>query len=459
MSGGYQKYICRACGYIYDEAEGDPDSGIKPGTRFGDIPDDWYCPICNVGKDDFVLIQENAPSSVTPINQPASVKTGCKGSAGHIVIVGSGMAAWSLVEEIRQRDQAVPILMVTSDNGDYYYKPRLSVSLSHQTRPEQIVMQQATVSASQYAIELLPETRVLRIDTDNHRIYTPCGGIEYGKLVLATGASASMPGPLQTMANDIYHLNDINAYNRLHRQMQQADIKHIAIIGAGLIGVEVADDLASAGYHVTLLDIAPRPLAGLLPDHMTSWLTGYLAAKGIDFMDNACLQRCEKSVDGYQLLLDKDRAVACDLVIAATGLVPNVQLARDAGLSCKRGIRVDSCMKTSMDDIYALGDCVEIDGDYLPFIEPLREQARTLAKTFLSNVHPYQARPYPIHVKTRIPISILRPANLNGEWEIIDDDGAGNCRMEYRVEGRLCGFLLTGNHVADEPKMLTGLAA
>lgn len=69
MSQPYRKYICKTCGLIYDEADGDPDSGLAPGTRFEDIPDDWYCPLCLVSKADFVLIEDKpkVAADATPL--------------------------------------------------------------------------------------------------------------------------------------------------------------------------------------------------------------------------------------------------------------------------------------------------------------------------------------------------------------------------------------------------------
>lgn len=109
----WRQYICLACGLIYDEEQGDPDGGLPPGTRFEDIPDDWECPLCGVGKGDFELYEP-------PAAAPAPAAPAVAPSRDSIVVVGAGLAGWSLVEALRALDQEVPITLVTACQGDIY---------------------------------------------------------------------------------------------------------------------------------------------------------------------------------------------------------------------------------------------------------------------------------------------------------------------------------------------------
>lgn len=129
-------YICTICGWIYDEAKGDPDSGIAPGTRFEDIPDDWYCPLCGVTKADFELYSPSSPSAQQPIVAPVITRS----RTDSIVILGGGTAGWSVARKLRELDATVPITLVTACSGDIYTKPELSVALSrnltHEKTPQ-----------------------------------------------------------------------------------------------------------------------------------------------------------------------------------------------------------------------------------------------------------------------------------------------------------------------------------
>ena len=132
----YQQYICRACGLIYDEAEGDPDSGLAPGTRFEDIPDDWECPLCGVTKTDFELFEKRAAAAASA----AGLQT------TGIVVVGAGLAGWGVVEAIREHDAGVAITLICACTGDRYHKPELSVALSRGLTAKKLVRESARVA-------------------------------------------------------------------------------------------------------------------------------------------------------------------------------------------------------------------------------------------------------------------------------------------------------------------------
>ncbi|MEJ2644293.1 MAG: rubredoxin [Gammaproteobacteria bacterium] len=110
---GYRRYLCRVCGFIYDEAKGDPDGGLPPGTRFEDIPEDWMCPLCGVGKADMVLMAER-PSTAGARAVPG-VSRGRRGmQSDPVVVVGGGIAGWTAVERIRAYLPEQPITLVSA---------------------------------------------------------------------------------------------------------------------------------------------------------------------------------------------------------------------------------------------------------------------------------------------------------------------------------------------------------
>ncbi|MBF0256037.1 MAG: rubredoxin, partial [Gammaproteobacteria bacterium] len=104
MSAGADLYRCVICDWIYDPAKGDPDGGIPPGTAFEDIPNDWLCPVCGVGKADFERIAK-AKAAVTTAPSLRRQKP--------LVIIGSGIAGYSLAKEMRKRDPGLPITILT----------------------------------------------------------------------------------------------------------------------------------------------------------------------------------------------------------------------------------------------------------------------------------------------------------------------------------------------------------
>ena len=116
--GDWKQFLCRACGWIYDEKIGDPDGGLPAGTRFEDIPDDWQCPLCGVTKRDFEPFTPRNINIVKPQVNPA-------GDTGGLLVIGAGMAGWAVIEAVRSLDPDYPITLITADSGDRYHKPQL----------------------------------------------------------------------------------------------------------------------------------------------------------------------------------------------------------------------------------------------------------------------------------------------------------------------------------------------
>ena len=121
------RWECIVCGLIYDEKEGWPDDGIPAGTKWSDVPDDWLCPDCGVGKDDFELIPGSEGEAVdAAASENEEAEHTQTNSTRHIVIVGSGLAGYALVSGLRKLDAEVPITLVTRDGGESYAKPMIS---------------------------------------------------------------------------------------------------------------------------------------------------------------------------------------------------------------------------------------------------------------------------------------------------------------------------------------------
>ena len=130
-----KKWLCIVCGVIYDEAEGWPQDGIPPGTRWEDVPEDWKCPECGVGKADFEMLEiagEEVPSAspAIAVSAVAAANPVTQCSPHPVVIVGSGHAGYGLAQAIRQRDPHAEIIVLTRESGHLYSKPALSIATS-----------------------------------------------------------------------------------------------------------------------------------------------------------------------------------------------------------------------------------------------------------------------------------------------------------------------------------------
>ncbi|RPH19881.1 MAG: rubredoxin [Alteromonadaceae bacterium TMED7] len=409
----WRQYICRACGLIYDEEEGDPDSGLLPGTRFEDIPDDWECPLCGVTKTDFELFEKQEVSFAQQ-TVPFSKQPG-------IVVVGAGTAGWSVIEAIRKVDTEVPITLVSACNGHRYHKPELSVAISRGLDGEKLVKETAEQAGKRLQVKLLTSTFAVSINSSVNELRTTRGTVQYTQLILAQGAKPFLPEELSS--EKCWSINDLKSWMGLEELLRSSP-QRIAIIGAGMIGCELAEDLNKAGHKVTILNRDPYPLSTLLPETAANFLVESMEQQGIKHLSNTEVNEVRTTTDGYsQLILNNDTTVIYDHLIVATGLITESRLASKANLEFNRGIAVDpTSLQTSKDNIYALGDCISFNGIPCRFIEPIQYQARAIVNDIFSlNEAGYKHNPPIIRLKTRsLPVVIRGLPQGKGEWRVVN---------------------------------------
>lgn len=450
----YKRWICEACGFIYDEAKGDPDSGLAPGTRYEDIPEDWFCPLCGMKKSELRPLPDPVPLVANKNKTTTSVNpSSFRGGSDYIVIVGAGIAGWSVAEAIRRRDADRPVLLVSACKGLVYPKPAISMALSQGKSADDLVDKDAATYAAELNIEARPNTRVLKIDTARKRLVTPKGAINYGKLVLALGAHQRELPIDGDAAESVLRVNDIASYKRLQQALANG-ARHVTILGAGLIGCEFANDLSRAGYAVRVVDPAARPLIGLLPEPMSEALRQRLENDGVEWHLHTTLSTLVQENERLLVTLADGVVFATDIILSAAGLVPNTALARKCGLKVDAGIATDNNMLTSDSDIYALGDCASVGGQVFAFIEPIRRQAEAIAADLEGHSERFVPLPPLVRIKTpSMPMSVSRRRDANDgmTWHLVSNDDSG-CRFEITDGERLIGFALSDRLASDAAK-------
>jgi rubredoxin---NAD+ reductase len=403
----WQEYICHACGYVYKELDGDPDGGLAAGTRFADIPEDWACPLCGVTKSDFELY---APPGLDALRARLSttapaLKRQARQSPG-VVIVGGGRAGWEVAEALRAHDQNLPITLVTACAGDVYDKPLLSVALARKTGPDKFIRETGVATAQRMQVQLLAHTHAIHIDPDTQQLRTTRGSLRYTHLVMAQGAQG-VPSPTLP-AHLCWRINHLAAYQKLRAALGNTPRK-VVIAGAGLVGSELANDLALGGHHVTLLDVQDQPLARWAAQAAGHQLLEAWQTLPIQFIGQVKVANVEKTISGYSVTTACGQVLEADQVIAATGLQTPSRLALSAGLEWANGIAVDAqTLRTSNARIHALGDCISINGQTSRYIEPITRQARTIAADIVAAAPlPYELRPAVVRVKTSsLPLTL-----------------------------------------------------
>ncbi|MBI3431147.1 MAG: FAD-dependent oxidoreductase [Hydrogenophilales bacterium] len=375
-----------------------------------------------------------------------------------IVIVGSGLAGYTLLKEIRKRDTATPVMLVTADDGAFYSKPNLSNALTAGKTAAALAGASAENMAADLNATILTHVRVTAIDTQGQRICTSTGELEYGKLVLALGADPIPHGLAGEGAASVLAVNDLSDYAAFRGAIDGK--RRITVLGGGLIGCEFANDLAHAGFAVDVVHLGEWPLERLLPVEAGQRLADSLAALGVAWHFGRTGKSVERTADGYRIELDNGEIIAADVVLSAIGLRPRTQLAQAAGIRVGRGIQTGRLLETSVSNVYAMGDCAEVEGLSLPYVQPLMVQARALAATLTGTSTPVAYPAMPVMVKTPAhPVAVLPPKlGAAGGWKVACGD-TGICALHVDDSGRLQGFALTGSETGRRNTLMKELAA
>lgn len=365
-----------------------------------------------------------------------------------IIIIGAGLAGYQTAREFRKLDQTTPLTIITADDGRYYPKPQLSTAQTSKKSSDTLATATAETMATQLNAEILTNTNVTGINTLGKTLIANHAKLHYDKLVIACGADVIKPALTGDATNEVLSINHIYHYAEFEKLILNK--KHIAILGAGLIGCEFANDLSNADYTVHVIAPDNYPLERFLPEPIGHLLQEALTQNGVHFHLGCTAQEVKKNAGGYSLKLSNETQLDVDVIISAIGLKPHIELANIANIKTERGIVVNRYLETNAKDIYALGDCAEVEGHVLPFITPILNCARALAKTLTGERTAVDYPAMPVTVKTPAhPIVICPPPrDIKGQWEIEVDNN--NARALYHDDKRqLYGFVLTNEAVKE----------
>jgi len=374
-------------------------------------------------------------------------------SESPIIIVGSGLAGYNVAREFRKLNKEKELIIIADDAADFYSKPMLSNALDKKKTAADLAMFDAEKMAGDLNAKILKHTRVEKIDPSKQTVQTHGNDLfHYSHLVLATGSSC-ISIPFEGNATDkILSVNDLADYAAFRKAIEGK--KSVAIIGAGLIGCEFANDLVLADYDASVIDLSELPLARLLPEQAGQYVKQALSKQGVKW----CLGQKTKSIqynnEMFTIEFDDGSTITADVVLSAVGLIPNTQLCQDANIAVNQGIVVNQQLMTSDKNIFALGDCAEVEGLFLPYVMPLMNCARAIAKSLNGELTSVSYPAMPVMVKTpSCPVVVVRPRrDAKGEWAVVESDDGVQATFTDEA-GKLKGYALVGKAVEEKQRL------
>ena len=325
-------------------------------------------------------------------------------SSQHLVIIGGGMSASKLVAELVKENPATFRITLVSDEKYIGYNRILLSSVLSGEKTSAETFLQADSWYAEHQMTVRQGVTVTKIRPEQKQIYCTTQGnaaeiLSYDKLIIATGSLPFILPIEQVNAPGVFNFRTLEDIESM-MQWLKPNTK-VAVIGAGLLGLEAANGLARQGAQVTVVHLMDSIMERQLNKAAAKVLQAHLHQLNIDFLLSAASEKILVNDQGAVAgLAFKDGSqLAVDMIVMAVGIRPNIALAQTAGLTCQRGIVVDAQLRTSEEDIFALGECVQFEGQLFGLVAPVYQQAQTLAQYLMGYASAFAVQPTATQLK------------------------------------------------------------
>ena len=316
-----------------------------------------------------------------------------------IVVIGSGQAAIQTVMSLKRNEFTGSIKVIGEEDHLPYQRPPLSKDfLLEEYKPERVSLKKKEFY-EENGVDLILGKRAESIDTILKEItLSDENRIRYDQLIIATGSRVRKLNVPGSDKKGIYYLRDLDDANALKQRLKKN--KKMVIVGAGYIGLEVASVAASLGVEVTVIEMANRVMNRTVDPMISSYYQKLHESHGVKIhLDNG-LKAFEGDDSVNAVLCSDGLILEADLVVIGAGVLPNQEIAIEAGLECNNGIMVNEFGETSTAHVYACGDCTNHPNKglntrlRLESVHNAMEQSKTVANTIMGNKEPYDQVPW-----------------------------------------------------------------
>jgi len=369
-------------------------------------------------------------------------------SSLNVVIVGNGVAGVTAARIIKEKNPETRVSIYTDEKSHYYPRPRLYEVLSGEAKPQDVTM----FSEEWYrknGITVQLNKKALSIDTEQKELLLQDQSrVKYDKLLLANGGHCFVPPIKGSEKKGTFTLRTIR--DALTIKEFTTKTKKAIIIGGGLLGLEFAASLQKLGQQVTVVELFPRLLPRQLDTDGAAILKNHIASRGIEIVLGAKTAEIlgESTVSG--ILLDNGETIHGDLVLFSAGIRSNIELSLKAGIKANRGVIVDDHLRTSADDVYAIGDVAEFEGTVYGVIPAAIEQAKIATANIMGEENKIYTGTFQSNTLKVVDIDLTSIGVVNPEdpkyEEIKETDQKKGVYKKFVLDkGKIVGAIIVGD--------------
>jgi NAD(P)H-nitrite reductase large subunit/ferredoxin len=368
----------------------------------------------------------------------------------NVVVIGAGVAGVTATEELRRVLPDAKLTLVGQEPYDFYNRMAITRLVSESVSIDSLYLNRRDWAASR-RVDYRRGVAATAIDRANRQVETEDGDrFPYDRLVIATGAQPLVPSIEGFGVSGTFVLRTIDDAVQMQQHIRRRRCQSAVVVGAGLLGLEAAYNIADLGVRVFVLDRGPWPLSRQLDEQAGALLWEMLHDLGIELLPATEARRvlADDAVTGVELF--DGSSIGAQLCLVATGILPNTQLAGASGLDVAGGVTVDDGMRTSDPDVFAIGDVADHGGRRYGLWPASVEQAQVAVRNMLGDQAAYDLVSPPTRLKVPgIDLLAMGAVDTPHDGEshaiVVSELGARRYRKLILRDGRLTGAIVLGS--------------
>ena len=316
-----------------------------------------------------------------------------------LVIIGAGQSAIQCITSLKKEGYSGSITLVGEEEHLPYQRPPLSKGFLEDSINKERLYFKKLDFFTENKIQLHLGSSAEKVDMENNKVYlSDRSELEFDKLVFATGSRVrhlDFPG---SDLSSIRYLRGLDDAESIKNDLKIS--QNLVVIGAGYIGLEVAAIAAKNNISVSVIEMADRVMNRTVDPQISQYYLELHQKNGVTFKFNTSLEKIKGDKSVQSVICSDGTEIKADTVIIGAGIIPNFELAEDAGIDCTNGIEVDEYGRTNLKNIYACGDCTNHPNKLLnknlrlESVHNAMEQAKTVASSIMSNPSEYSQIPW-----------------------------------------------------------------